>query len=270
VSETKGFIKVGNGLSYNGDTIEGMRELIKQKKKVDFVLTSPPYNMRGHEKEMYNKAETFRDNKSNEEYKEWIVSLFEFYNKLLVDNGVIIFNLNYISSKKNNASNLFKIITSIEDETPFTLIDQICWKKNGAMPISEARLSRVWENVWIYIRKKDWETFQAKYKSILVGKPNYIEAPNNDGVNELNKACFSSNLVEQLLKIYNIEKKHIVLDNFMGTHTTGIACEKIGCHWIGIELDEETFVYGIDRISNFKGNFSKVLKYGKDNLFNIE
>lgn len=262
-------MKIGKGHAYNGDTIEVMEDLAIDGTKVNFVLTSPPYNMRGHEKEMYNNAETFRDNKSNDEYKEWIVSLFRHYDELLVEDGVIIFNLNYISNKKNNAANLFKIIAAIEDQTPFTLIDQICWKKDGAMPISEARLSRVWENVWVYIRKRNWETFHKKYKHILVGKPNFIEAPNNDGINDVNKACFSSSMVEQLLRIYNIKKTDVVLDNFMGTHTTAIACEKIGCHWVGIELDLDTYIYGTDRVKNFLGDYTKVTKYGKDDLFNF-
>lgn len=260
-------MNIGKGKTYLGDTMEIMEDLILNEEKVNIILTSPPYNMRGHEKEMYNNAETYRDNMSNEDYKKWIISLFSLYNELLVDDGIVLFNLNYISNKKNKASNLFKIIASIEDETEFTLIDQICWKKTHAMPISEARLTRVWENVWVFIRKKDWQTFHLKYKKVLAGKPNFINAPNNDGSNDVNKACFSSSLVEQLLTTYNVQQDDIVLDNFMGTHTTAIGCEKIGCHWIGIELDKETFTYGCDRVHGFLGEFSKIQKHGVDNLF---
>lgn len=262
-------MRVGNGKTFLGDTMDIMEDLALNGEKVDFVVTSPPYNMRGHEKEMYNGAKTFRDNKSNEEYKQWIVGLFELYNELLVESGVVLFNLNYISNKKNNASNLFKIIASIEDETDFTLIDQICWKKDGAMPISEARLTRVWENIWVFIRKSDWESFHKKYKSVLTGKPNFIYAPNNDGANTVNKACFSSRLVEQLLETYNVNEESVVLDNFMGTHTTAIACEKLGCSWLGIELDEDTFVFGKDRVNAFLGNFTKIEKHGANNIFKI-
>lgn len=262
-------MKIGNGKTYLGDTIEIMEDLSIDGVKVNFILTSPPYNMRGHEKEMYNQAESFRDNKNNEEYKNWIVSLFKHYDELLLPGGVIIFNLNYISNMKNNAGNLFKIIASIEDETPFVLIDQICWKKKSAMPISEARLSRIWENVWIYIRKEDWGTFHQKYKSVLTGKQNFIEAPNNDGANDINKACFSSEMVVKLLTIYNIQKNDVVLDNFMGTHTTAIGCEKLGCKWLGIELDEETYIFGCDRVKNFIGDYKNVQKYGTNNLFNL-
>ncbi len=262
-------MKIGNGESFLGDTINIMDDLIDVGEKVDFILTSPPYNMKGHAQENYNNAESFKDDMSNDDYREWITSLFLRYDEILNETGVVIFNLNYMSSKTNNAINLMRILCSIEDNTPFTLIDQICWKKNTAMPLSETRLSRVWENVWIFIRKADWESFWIKYKTIIVGKYNFIEAPNNDGTNPVNKACFSSSMVKQLLKIYEANEKHTVLDNFMGTHTTAIACEEIGCKWIGIELDKETQTYGCDRVRAFLSEYTKIEKYGAENLFSI-
>jgi DNA modification methylase len=262
-------MKIGNGSSYIGDTVEIMKDLIAFGTKVDFVLTSPPYNMRGHAKEIYNNAISFDDNKTNEDYQEWIVEIFKCYDSLLNKNGVVLFNLNYMSSLQNRAINVQKVLCAIEEETPFTLIENICWKKTTAMPLQEARLSRIWENVWVFIKDEDWKSFWEKNRYSLVGKQNYIEAPNNDGASDVNKACFSSSMVEQLLRIYNIEKSHIVLDNFMGTHTTAVACEKIGCPWIGIELDEKTFVFGKDRVNAFIGKYSELEKHGAHNLFTV-
>jgi DNA modification methylase len=260
----------GNGKSYLGDTIEIMDTLISEKQKFNFILTSPPYNMRGHSKEYYNNAQSFNDDMSNEDYKKWILSIFNRYEKLIDKDGVIFFNMNYMSSKKNKAYNLFDIIVSIEKETSFTLIEQICWKKDNAQPLNEARLSRLFENVFVFIKDSDWESFRLKHRKDVMGKSNYIQAPNNDYVNELNKACFSSSLVEQLLKIYSVQNSDIVLDNFMGTHTTAIGCEKIGCKWVGIELDKETRLYGLDRVRGFIGDFEHIEKYGGNNLFTIE
>jgi len=260
-------MQIGNGRTFLGDTIEVMDDLIMFGEKIDFVMTSPPYNMKGHAKENYNNAQSFSDNKTNQEYKEWLVAIFGRYSELLEKDGVIFLNLNYMSSEQNKAINLMRILCAIEDETPFTLIEQICWKKNAAMPLPEARLSRIWENVFVFIRKDDWKTFWIKYKKKLVGKTNFIEAPNNDGANEINKACFSSSLVKQLLTLYDVQEKHVVLDNFMGTHTTAIACETLKCKWIGIELDEETRTFGCDRLYGFLKEFAKIKKYGADNLF---
>jgi len=53
----------------------------------------------------------------------------------------------------------------------------------------------------------------------------------------------------------------------MGTHTTAIACETIGCKWVGIEIDKETYTYGTDRVNYFVGDLTKVSK--KENQVSI-
>lgn len=247
--EVKNKVVIGNHTLINDDTNEGMDYLIDNDVKVDYILTSPPYN--AHRTDFYNGSDKINDSKTNREYVDWLVSHFDRYNKLLNKDGVIIYNINYMSSRKNNASNLFRNIVEIEDRTNFVLIDQICWKKNNGMPIREGRLSRVWENVFIFIRKDDWATFRLKYKDLLAGKPNFIDAPNNDGYNSINKACFSSEMAYKLLELYGANQDSIVLDNFMGTGTTSIACEKLNCCSYGVELDRMTFEFSIDRLNKY-------------------
>lgn len=41
----------------------------------------------------------------------------------------------------------------------------------------------------------------------------------------------------------------IVLDPFMGSNTTGLACQNLGREYIGIEMDEDIFKIGITRVS---------------------
>ena len=257
--------KIGNHTLLNDDTNVGLKYLIDKKTKVDYILTSPPYN--AFRTDFYKGSNKINDSKDNDEYKEWLVSHFLEYDKILKKNGVIIYNINYMSSLKNNASNLFRVITEIEDKSNFVLIEQICWKKRNGTPSREARLTRVWENVFIFIRKSDWKSFHQKYKNILVGKPNYIEAPNNDFANDINKACFSSSMVEQLLTLYGANENSLVLENFMGTGTTAIGCEKIGCSSIGIELDKATFDFSKERIKEYIGDFGALKE---ENIFNIE
>lgn len=268
-------MKVGNHKFISGDTNKIMEELVRENQDdvmlygdeprnvFDYVLTSPPYN--AHRTDFYKGDTYIDDSKTHDEHKDWLVSHFKLYNELLKKNGVVIYNINYMSSLKNNASNLFRIITDIEDRTNFVLIEQICWKKTHGTPSKEARLSRVWENVFIFIRKEDWKTFHQEFKGILVGRPNYIEAPNNDYTQDINKATFSSSMVEQLLRLYGANEESIVLDNFMGTGTTAIGCEKIGCSSVGIELDNLTFNHSIERVKAFIGDFKSL---DENNIFN--
>ena len=54
--------------------------------------------------------------------------------------------------------------------------------------------------------------------------------------------------MEYLIKTYTNEDE-TVLDNCMGSGTTGVACKKLNRNFIGIELDEEYFKIATERIN---------------------
>lgn len=55
-------------------------------------------------------------------------------------------------------------------------------------------------------------------------------------------------LFEYLIKTYTNEGD-IVLDNCAGSFTTGVACQNLGRHFIGIELDKEYYKIGKERMA---------------------
>lgn len=59
-------------------------------------------------------------------------------------------------------------------------------------------------------------------------------------------------LMEYLIKTYTNEGE-TVLDNCMGSGTTGVACKKTGRHFIGIEKDEKYFEIAVSRVSAYCG-----------------
>ena len=59
-------------------------------------------------------------------------------------------------------------------------------------------------------------------------------------------------LMEYLIKLVT-PPKGIVLDPFMGSGTTGIAAQKLGFKFIGIELEEEYFKIAEARIKVWRG-----------------
>jgi site-specific DNA-methyltransferase (adenine-specific) len=61
----------------------------------------------------------------------------------------------------------------------------------------------------------------------------------------------SEELCEYLIKTYTNEGE-TVLDNCMGSGTTGVAAIKTNRNFIGIELDDEYFNIAEERISNIK------------------
>ena len=58
--------------------------------------------------------------------------------------------------------------------------------------------------------------------------------------------------MEYLIKTYTNEGE-TVLDNCMGSGTTGVACKKTGRHFIGIEKDEKYYNVAVRRVSEYCG-----------------
>ena len=219
------------------DTIERFKA---DGAKVNVILTSPPYNTARYIKTerameiLNNRYDIHFDNMSDEDYHNWTRDLFTEFEKVLAPNGVILYNISYGSENPNA---MWEAVEAIR-ETDFMIADTIIWKKSSALPnnTSSNKLTRIVEFVFVVCRKSEFGTFQANkgLKSISekTGQKyyenvfNFIEAPNNDGPCKLNKATYSSQLVLDLLNIYAREND-IIYDPFMGTGTTGIACEML-------------------------------------------
>lgn len=74
----------------------------------------------------------------------------------------------------------------------------------------------------------------------------------NPRLNKLHPTEKPVELMEYLIKTYTSEGE-TVLDNCMGSGTTGVACKKTGRHFIGIEKDEKYFELAVNRISTYCG-----------------
>ena len=72
----------------------------------------------------------------------------------------------------------------------------------------------------------------------------------NAGGHKLHPTQKPLSLLEYLVKTFTNEGE-VVLDNCMGSGTTGVACKKTGRHFIGIEKDEKYFDIAVARINNF-------------------
>ena len=57
------------------------------------------------------------------------------------------------------------------------------------------------------------------------------------------------NLIENFIRVAS-DEHDVVLDPFVGSGTTGVACKNLGRKFIGIELDESYFNLAKDRIDN--------------------
>ena len=242
---------------YNEDCLLTMKNHIDEK-SIDIILTSPPYNiMRRGADRGYDVYEDY--NRSNNEYIEWIVEIFDNFDKILKENGVILFNMSYGSETIQTAECMILTISEILRKTDFTLGDIILWKKSSALPnnVSPNKLTRICEYIYILCRRNDFRTFLTNKQCVNVRKNgqkmynnifNFIESENNDERCELNKATYSSDLCCKLLNLYGKEGM-TVYDPFLGTGTTLVATEKLKMNGIGSEISAKQCEYAENRLS---------------------
>lgn len=202
------------------------------------------------------RYDVYKDWLSEDEYLTFTRDIFLNFDKILKENKIVLYNFSY---SIENPSLPYKIVNHIEQHTPFILVDTIIWKKKNGMPFpaNKRRLSRNWEFVFVFCRKKEIDTFDV-YKPItkINSKTkqayyevnyNFIEAKNNDGATKCNQATFSSELVCKLLSLYT-NKGSVVYDPFMGTGTTAIGAIKNECYFVGSEISKNQVVFAENRI----------------------
>ena len=244
---------------YNEDCFETMKRM---PKIIDVILTSPPYNtarVSNSERSLGNyegRYDIHLDNKTDAEYLEWSVALFNEYDKILKQNGTILYNISYSSE---NTDLIWKFVAEIINRTNFTTADTIIWKKDSALPnnVSHNKLTRICEFVFVFARKTELDTFfmnknitstndkgQKYYENVF----NFIDAKNNDGSNNLNKATFSSEFVRKLLIIYAKSNANIY-DSFMGSGTTAESCIIEKLNFIGSEISKAQCEYAVKRLN---------------------
>ena len=244
---------------------------------VDLILTSPPYNNcrdnaeRTNDKPFINaigesigirgwhkKYDVYEDQKTTQEYCDWIVSLFNQFDMILKENGVILWNTSY--QNENNDGACWLSVADVIRNSNFIVVDHIVWKKKNAFPVTTRnKLSHLCEDVFVFVRKKEWRSFNAnkKYPKTVNGQDfyipvnNFIEAANNDEVCAYNHATFSTEFCRKIMDIY-VPEETVVYDPFMGSGTTGLACKQSNRYYIGSEISKNQCEWAENRIKNGK------------------
>ena len=254
-------LKINN--IYNEDCFKTMGKM--NDGFVNIILTSPPYNTSRTPKNKKNmehllkthqtRYDVYTDTFTDDEYIAFTLKLFNEFDRIVSKNGVVLYNLSYSSE---NTYLIWLVVAEIIKNTNWTVADDIIWKKKSALPnnVSPNKLTRIVEHIFVFCRKNEFKTFNCNKKVKSVRKTgqksfenifNFIEAPNNDGRNDLNKATYSTELCEKILTIY-AKDGSLIYDPFNGTGTTCVDCKKLNLNYIGSELSEAQCEYAINRV----------------------
>lgn len=224
---------------------------------IDGVITSPPYNYCSKRKDIYyDNGYSDIDGLSEEDYIKIRIEEFRQFDRIIKENGVILYNISY---HNENPILPLILINEVHKQTSLTLADMISWKKSHSIPFqtSPTKLSRIVEQIYVIVKKDHLHTFKTNKKVSKINHRtgqkfyksynNLIEAKNNDGIKCDLKASFSTDLVEKLIDIY-FPPSSLIYDSFSGIGTTAISCKKNGLNYIGSEINEEFWKIGNNRL----------------------
>jgi site-specific DNA-methyltransferase (adenine-specific) len=216
---------------------------------IDLVVTSPPYNMRTR---VNNGKYTTREktNHFSKKYKNFddALSIDDYYNfhkkiinEMLRISKLIFFNIQIVTGSKEA---LFKIIGDFNKN----IKDIIIWDKGHGQPAMHTGvLNKATELIIMFESNAKAGRCFNTYNFNRGELSDIWRIPRERSITKKHSAIFPLSLVEKAIKNFSKEND-IVLDPFMGSGTTGVACKNLNRDFIGIELDQEYFKIAKQRI----------------------
>ena len=204
------------------DCLEGMKAI--PDNNIDLIVTDPPYKttQRGSsggtggilKEEMTKRGKVFKHN--DIEFNEWLPELY----RVLKDTGHA-----YIMS---NNKNLKDMLIEIE-KAGFSIYKTLIWAKNS--PITNM----------FYMDSHEYIIFCRKGKAKRINNCGTKSVLNVD--NPRNKVHPTEKPVELMEILINnsSQEGELVLDPFIGSGTTAIACINTNRNYIGFELDKQYY-----------------------------
>jgi site-specific DNA-methyltransferase (adenine-specific) len=264
MNKDKIYFKVRDITIYNDDflTISAIEE-----GSVDLIVTSPPYNVDIH----YN---SFNDSIPYNKYLEFTELWLEKALKLMKDDGRMCLNIPLDKNKGGQQSVYADIIT---------IAKKVGWKYHSTIVWNEGNISRrtAWgswlspsvpyviapvEMIAVLYRKR-WKK-QGRRESDIT-KEEFIEWTNGiwtfpgESKKRVNHpAPFPLELPKRCIKLFTFVGE-TVLDPFLGSGTTLVACALLNRKGIGVEIDKNYCEVAKNRL----------IKEGKvleDNLFQLQ
>ena len=186
-------------------------------KSVDITFTSPPYNRKRNDK--YDNYDDTLD--------DYFKFLCDFTDELLRVTKKYVF----VNIQKNyyNKEDVFKYIGAYSKK----IQEIIIWEKTNPMPASGNNVTNSYE-FFIVLGDIPLKSNETYTKNVVVS------SVNSSTTLKEHRAVMKQEVSDYFIKTYT-EVGDVVLDNFMGTGTTGVSCKKLKRNFIGIEIDKNYF-----------------------------
>jgi len=220
-----------------GDCLEVMKDI--PDKSIDLTVTSPPYF---NSAKKYQRGTGVHYSMDTEEPLYIIEDCSEMLLRILKDEGFYCLNLGF-SYGETGVLRPFYVAQRLLKQGWFC-IDIIIWHKNNPIPI-QGRLTNAFEYIFVFTKHP-----LTKYPNKIGYKHNVFESPIAKSKG-LTSAPFPIKLPEFCIEVF-CKKDSLVLDPFMGSGTTAVACKKLGRKFIGIEINPKYCKIAVARIKAIK------------------
>lgn len=228
-----------------GDALEEMRKM--PDASFDVVFTSPPYNMKTNvggslatkcnsdlwkNPELLNGYENYGDNLPYTEYIGWQRECLEEMMRLIPDDGAIFYNHKYRIQQG-------RLLDRREIIDGFPLRQIIIWSRLCGVNFNRNYFLPTYEVIFLIAKPK----FKLRQGGSSLGDVWSIPPEKKNP----HPAPFPVELPLRAIRATPAKK---VLDPFMGSGTTGVACAELGLAFTGIEISQKYVAEASERIKS--------------------
>jgi len=232
-----------------GDCLEVMKTM--PDKCVDLVVTSPPYNQALTTQD--KSRALYSDNIDEIDYITMLTNCFSQFRRILKDKGSLFYN--YKTNVKSNVlSPAFRHLEKVNSFSSFLLVGEIVWNYAGNFDSAKTRFPTDYEMIYHLAKQSNYNFYHQgeelssvwNYKHVMGGSYEKQECGNHP-------CPYPKNMIGKIIR-YTTQESNVVLDPFMGSGTTAVACKENKRMFIGCELREDYIKIAMNRLQNTMGS----------------
>lgn len=254
-----------------GNCLERMKGILDGT--VDLIITSPPY-AKQRDYNGYNSTQ----------YNDFLLPIIDICKDKLKDTGSMFINIKEHCNKGQRDLYVYKFVIDMVEKHGWNYVDEFIWNKTNPFPTgSKKRLKDGFERIYHFTKSNEYSFYpdnvlvksESKYleqdkkrknkgshsttngsnmnmsKRIVADmvRPSNVITGSTSNINIQHPAVYPEYLPTFFIKLCTTsEYDNTILDPFMGSGTTGIACINTNRKFIGIELDDDYYQIAKDRI----------------------
>jgi len=221
---------------HKGDCLKVLKTF--KSNSIDLTLTSPPYNLGSKHHTGANYHNPYKDDLPEDEYQKQQINVLNEIYRVTKDSGSILYN------HKNRIRNGVQI-TPYEWilKSKWTVKQEIVWF-NGSQNFDKIRFYPMTERVYWLAKSQKTKLFNTINHHDFFSKEEWKAV----GTKNNHTRAFPEKMAIDLIRCF--ESANVILDPYMGSGTTGVACKVLKKDFVGIELNEEYLELSKKRINN--------------------